>query len=296
MYVITGATGNTGQAITESLLKAGKKTIVVGRDANKLKHLTDLGGIAAIGDLEDVEFLTKTFEHATAIYAMIPPKWDVQNWREYQNSVGKSIATAIEKNHVKKVIVLSSNGAHLPDGAGPVSGLYDFEQMLQKINGLDILSLRAGYFMQNLFGMIGMIKHMGIIGSSLHHTIKLPIVHTKDISTIAIKHLLSLDFKGMSKVFVPGAADLTMDEVAKTIGNAIGLPDLKYVTFSKEDARAGMIQNGLPATIADGYIELFNCLNVGEYLNDYVRTTENTTPTTLEWFAKNEFAPAFANS
>lgn len=294
MYIITGATGNTGAEITEALLAAGKKVTVIGRSADKLAGFVSKGAVAAVGSLEDEAFLTKVFTGATAVYAMIPPKWDLtSDWRTYQNVVGRAIANAIEKSGVQKVVVLSSNGAQLPNGAGPVSGLYDFEQMLKAIKGLDILSLRAGYFMQNLLTTIGMIKGMNILGYSLRNDVKTPMVHTKDIAAAGTKYLLSLDFKGFNHVFVPGAADLTMDEVANILGKAIGNPDLKYVTFPYEAAKAGMLQAGIPETIADGYNELFKSLNDGHYLNDYTRTQENTTPTTLEDFAKNEFAPAY---
>lgn len=294
MYVITGATGNTGKEITEALLKAGKAVTVIGRSAEKLQAFAEQGAKIAVGDLEDSTFLTKTFTGATAVYAMIPPKWDLTtDWRTYQRSVGKALATAIQEAGVQKVVVLSSNGAHLPEGAGPVTGLYEFEQMLKAIPNLDILSLRASYFMQNFFGLIGMIKHMGIIGYSLNADVKTPLVHTRDIAEVAIKHLLSLDFKGYQHVFVSGAQDLTMNEVAEIIGKGIGKPDLKYVTFSYADAKAGMLQNGIPETIADGYNELFHAINAGTFLNDYQRDASNTTPTTLEAFVAQEFAPAY---
>jgi uncharacterized protein YbjT (DUF2867 family) len=297
MYVITGATGNTGKEIAEALLKAGKPVTVIGRSAERLADFVAQGAKIAVGNLEDSAFLAKTFAGATAVYAMIPPKWDLTtDWRTYQREVGKSMADAIHTAGVQKVVVLSSNGAHLPEGAGPVTGLHEFEQMLKAIPHLDILSLRAGYFMQNLFALTGMIKHMGIFGYSLRHDVKTPLVHTRDIAEVAIKHLLSLDFKGFQHVFVAGAADLTMDEVAEIIGKGIGKNDLKYVTFNYEAARAGMIQNGLPATIADGYNELFKSLNDGLYLNDYQRDAQSTTPTSLEWFVANEFVYAYQNA
>jgi uncharacterized protein YbjT (DUF2867 family) len=293
MYVITGATGNTGYRIAEALLAAGKQVTVMGRSADKLKSLTDKGAKAAVGELEDSAFLADTFQGATAVYALIPPKWDVQGaWRDYQRQVGTSIAEAIRKAEVKKVVVLSSNGAHLPEGAGPVTGLYEFEQMLQGIAGLDILSLRAGYFMENLYANMGMIKGLGFFGYSLNAEVRLPVVHTKDIADVATRYLLSLDFQGLQPVFVPGQRDLTMPEVAKVLGEAIGKPDLHYVAFSQADAKAGMLQAGIPETIAAGYNELFDALNKGVYLNDYKRTPENTTPTSIEDFAK-EFAVAY---
>jgi uncharacterized protein YbjT (DUF2867 family) len=294
MYVITGATGNTGSLIAEGLLKAGKAVTVIGRSANKLQSFVDKGAKAAVGDLEDTDFLVKTFTGATAVYAVIPPKWDLtEDWRAYQRKISTAITTAIEKTGVKNIVLLSSNGAQLPEGAGPVTGLYEFEQQLKKVNGLHIMALRAGYFMQNLFGLIGMIKGMGAFGYSLHGEVKTPLVHTKDIAAVGLKHLLALNFKGFNYVFVSGAADLTMNEVATIIGKEIGKPDLKYIQFSYQDAEAGMVQSGIPLTIAKGYNELFQCLNEGKYLNDYVRNAEATTPTTLEEFVKTEFAPAF---
>lgn len=297
MYVITGATGNTGNEIAEALLKAGKAVTVIGRSADKLQKFVAQGAVAAIGDLEDANFLTKTFQGATAVYAMIPPKWDLTTeWRVYQRSVATALTQAIQASGVKNVVVLSSNGAHLPEGAGPVTGLYEFEQQLQQVAGLNIMALRAGYFMQNLFGLIGMIKGMGAFGYSLRNDVKTPLVHTRDIAAVAVKHLLALDFKGFNYVFVAGAADLTMDEVAKVIGTAIGNPALKYLTFSYQDAEAGMVQAGIPLTIAKGYNELFQSINEGKYLNNYERKPEWTTPTTLEEFVQKEFLPAYQHS
>lgn len=293
MYIITGATGHTGSKIAEALLAAGKPVTVVGRHPEKLQSFVEKGAQIAVGDVEDAEFLTQTFSGATAVYALLPPKWDVTDWRAYQDVVSKAFTKAFQQSGVKYAVVLSSNGAQLPEGAGPVTGLHYFEKDLQTVPGLNILSLRAGYFMQNLFANIGMIKGMGILGSSLHNTVKTPIVHTDDIAAVATERLLALDFSGFEKQFVPGAEDLNMDEVAQILGKAIDKPDLKYMTFSMEDAKAGMIQAGLPETIAENYNELFDALNKGTYLNDYQRTAENTTPTTLEQFAKNEFAPAY---
>lgn len=296
MYVITGATGNTGKKIVEHLLKAGKAVKALGRDAQKLQALAAQGAELGIGDLEDADFLSEQFAGAQAVYALIPPKWDLQEpWRNYQRRVGAAISTALERSAVKHVVVLSSNGAQMPEGAGPVSGLYEFEQMLQKIQGLNILSLRAGFFMQNFFAQIPMIKQAGIMGYSMKADVQIPIVHTDDIAAVATKHLLALDFKGMQVVFVPGQRDLSMQEVAEVLGKAIGKPELPYVAFSPADAKAGMLQSGIPETIADGYNELFEALSSGKYLSDYQRTPENTTPTSIEDFAK-EFAAAYQHS
>ena len=296
MYVITGATGNTGKKVVENLLKAGKSVKALGRDANKLQSLAQMGAELGIGDLEDAQFLTEQFEGASAVYALIPPKWDLQEpWRDYQRRVAAAITKALQNANVKNVVVLSSNGAQMPEGAGPVSGLYEFEQMLKEVSGLNILSLRAGFFMQNFYAQIGMIKQAGIMGYAMKADVKMPVVHTNDIADIATKHLLALDFSGFKPVFVSGQRDLTMQEVALVLGNAVGKPNLPYIAFSAADAKAGMLQMGIPETIADGYNELFEALGSGKYLDDYERNAENTTPTSIEDFAK-EFALAYQHS
>lgn len=293
MYVITGATGHTGHHIAEGLLAAGQSVRVIGRSAERLQALTALGAEPALGDLADPAFLTRAFAGARAVYLVIPPKWDVTDWRAFQRSLIASFTAALTANKVEKAVVLSSVGAHMLEGAGPVSGLAELEKALEKVPGLDVLNLRAGFFMENFLGNIGMIKGMGIFGYSLHPDVKMPMVHTRDIAQVALRHLLSLDFKGHSHVFVSGPADLTMPEAASVLGQAIGKPDLAFVSFPPADAKAGMMQSGFPETVADGYVELFQALNGGEYLAGHVRNAENTTPTTLAWFAETEFKPAF---
>lgn len=292
-YVITGATGKTGHIIAENLLAAGHTVTVVGRSAERLSPLVAKGAIAATGDLADSAFLKNTFAGADAVYLMIPPKWDVTDWRAYQRSVTDAFIGALKSSGTKKVVLLSSMGAHMLDGAGPVSGLAELEHALRVVPGLDSFSLRAGFFMENFYANIGLIKQAGIFGYVLNPEVRMPFVHTRDIAEVATRHLLDLGFTGHTHEFVGGTADLNMQEVAEKLGNAIDKPDLRYVQFPVADAKAGMMQAGLPETIADGYNELFGALNLGEYQEGYVRTPAVTTPTSFEWFAENEFKSAF---
>ena len=295
-YVITGATGNTGHLIAENLLAAGHTVTAVGRNAGKLASLAAKGAAPAVGDLSDAAFLTETFRNADAVYLVIPPKWDVTDWIAYQRSLIDAFTQALKSAGVKKAVVLSSMGAHLLKGAGPVSGLAELEHALHNVSGLDVLSLRAGFFMENFYGNIGLMKQAGIFGYTLNGEVSMPVVHTRDIAGVATQRLLDLDFTGHTHEFVGGAADLNMQQVAGILGQAIGKPDLAYVRFSDADAKAGMMQAGLPETIADGYNELFGALNKGIYQAGYQRTPAITTPTSLEWFAENEFKHAYQAS
>lgn len=296
MFVITGASGNTGKIAAIELLKSGHKVKAIGRNAEKMQDLKDLGAELAIGDLHNTDFLTKEFADATAVYAVIPPNFTTENFRQYQNEVGSAINTALINANVNNVAVLSSIGAHLTENAGVVQGLYDFEQMFNKNENLNAVYLRAGYFFQNLFGQMHTIKNMGIMGSPMNGDMKVPMVYTGDIGKVAAEELINLSegkVTGKKVRYVAGQRDLSNNEVAKIIGNSIGIENLPYVQFPYADAKAAMMAGGLTDSLSTGYLELSKSANEGKLLSDYVRNETNTTETSIEWFAENVFAPVY---
>ena len=165
-YVITGGAGHISKPLALQLLKAGHTVTVIGRKPENLKVLTDAGAKAAIGSVEDVAFLTQTFQGADAIYTMVPPINTQTDWKGYIGSIGENYTKAIKASGVKYVVNLSSIGAHLAEGCGPVSGLYRVEHSLNTLTEVHIKHLRPAYFYYNLLSNIGLIKGMGIIGSN----------------------------------------------------------------------------------------------------------------------------------
>lgn len=297
MYIITGASGNTGKLIAHQLLNAGKPVTVVGRSIEHLQELVDKGAQAAIGSLEDAGFLTKTFKSATAVYAMIPPNFVTDEFTAYQNRVADALTDAIRANGIPYVVSLSSFGAHLPDNSGVIKGMSYLERKLDAIDGLTTLHLRAGFFFHNLFSSIGLLKNAGLLaGFPVDGDKLLPMVHPNDIAEVAARHLLTLDFSGKNIRFVAGPRDVTFDEVAQVIGQALEKPDLTWTSFPYDQARAGMIQAGLQPSLADNYIEFCQRINDNNLTDGFERNAENTTPTTLEQFVDQEFVPAYQNS
>ena len=160
MIVITGATGNVGSKIADQLLSEGKEIRVIGRSAEKLQPFKDRGANVQVGDIGDTEFLTRAFKGADVVFSMIPPNPQAENIRIHINIMGESITNAIRNAGVKKVIQLSSQGAELEDGTGPVLGLHDQEQRLNALEGVDVLHLRPTYFMENLLWNMDLIKSL----------------------------------------------------------------------------------------------------------------------------------------
>jgi uncharacterized protein YbjT (DUF2867 family) len=294
MYVITGATGNTGSRIATILLSRGKKVRAVARNRNKLSAITHLGAEIAAGSVDDQKFLTDAFQGATAVYTLIPPDFQQKGVMAFMNRAGEAIAAALKAANVRNVVFLSSIGAELPSGTGPIAGLHNQEQRLNQLDA-NVLHLRPSFFMENFLGNIPMIREMGILGSPARADLSMPIIATKDIGTYAADRLDRLDFNGKSVAELHGPKNYTHEEVATILGNAIGKPNLKYIPFSYEDGKNGMIQGGLSQEMAELYIEMYRAMNE-DLIKFQKRTPENTTPTTLEDFAAEVFAPAFKSS
>src|SRR5713226_6760842 len=143
MYVIAGATGNTGSVVAKSLLAKGQKVRVIGRSADRLRPLAAKGAEPLVCDLTDGGALTEAFTGARAVYVLIPPNLASQDVRADQDRVTDAVATALEKAGVKYAVSLSSFGADKADKTGPVVGLHQLEERLNRIAGLNVLHLRA---------------------------------------------------------------------------------------------------------------------------------------------------------
>ena len=167
MIAIVGATGHTGRPAAEALLAKGEKIRVVGRDAKKLEPLVQKGAEAFVGNVDDAGSMTKAFEGATAVYLVLPEDISSQDLRAHQELVSDSFAAAVEEARVPYVVDLSSIGAQHPEKTGPIVGLHNLEQKLNHIAGLNVLHLRAAYFMENLLMSIPPMRTMGILPGGL---------------------------------------------------------------------------------------------------------------------------------
>src|ERR1700757_3899014 len=293
MYVITGATGNTGSVITEKLLAKGEKVRVIGRDAKRLERFANKGAEPFIADASSADALTKAFSRAKAVYAMIPPNIAAADVRAYQERISDDLAAAITKGGVKHAVVLSSVGADKPDRTGPVVGLHTLEKKLDGIAGLNALYLRAGYFMENLLPQVGVIQSFGMIAGPVRPDLPLPMIATRDIGAVAAEALLKLDFTGKLSRELQGPRDLTYNEVAKTVGAAIGKPDLKYQQMPAAQLKPALMQMGMSSSMVDLLLEMVDGLNSGYMKTLEPRSPANSTPTTLETFVADVFVPAY---
>ncbi len=293
MYVITGATGNTGRIIVNGLLAHGEKVRAVARNADHLKEEVAKGAEAFVGQLADSDSLARALEGAKAAYLMIPPDLRNQDYRKYQDELVESIGRAVEKAGPSHAVILSSIGADKPDKTGPVVGLHDLEQRLNGITGLNVLALRPAYFMENTLAQAPLIRMFGMTAGPLRPDLSLEMIATRDIGEYAAKALLELDFQGNEARELLAQRNVTMNEVSSIIGKAIGKPDLKYSQLPDDQVRGGMMSMGISASIANLILEMASAMNSGHMRALEPRSAENTTPTSYETFVAEEFVPSY---
>jgi uncharacterized protein YbjT (DUF2867 family) len=289
IYVILGASGNTGSIVANLLLSKGKKVRVVGRDSGRLQRFALLGAEALTATVSDATALTKAFSGARAAYLMLPPAKS----REEQERDSDGIAKAVKESGLRYAVHLSSYGAQVAEGAGPVSGLHSSEQKLNAIDGLNVLHLRAAYFMENNLAAIGVIHGMGIFGNALLPDLKIPMAATRDVGDYAAQRLLHLDFSGKQTRELLGERDLSMTEATAVIARGIGKPDLRYEQFPYDQVQLALTQLGIPPKGAAMYIELYKAINAGVLVPLEPRSPDNTTPTSFERFVQDVFVAAY---
>ncbi len=293
MFVVMGATGHTGKVVAERLLEQKQKVRVLGRSKERLQSLVQRGAEAVVVDVNDQAALAKAFHGADAAYVMIPPNEKSQDPLGDSGRVAQSISGALKESGVKNVVMLSSIGADLESGTGPVVGLHRFEKMLDEIAGLNVLHLRAGYFMENTLGLAAAIAKMGYTVGLVRNDLKIPMIATKDIGNRAAEFLLDLNFKGKQVREVLGHEDLTMPEATRIIGRVLGKPEISYKQLPPEQVKPVMEQMGMSSQVADALIEMSGALNSGSMHALEPRSAENTTPTTYESFVREELLPVY---
>ncbi|WP_264523753.1 NAD(P)H-binding protein [Flavobacterium sp. N502536] len=288
---ISGSLGNIGKPLTEKLIASGHEVTVISSSSDRIKAIEAIGAKAAIGSVSDAVFLQSTFEGADAVFAMTPPNMGGVNIIANTTDAGKALAKAITAAGVKRVVMLSSIGADLPGGNGPIAGLHNIEKLYEALDKVSVTYLRAGFFYTNLYHDVPMIKGAGIIGSNYPSNRTIPFVHPEDIAAAVSEELLKTIAGKNIRYIVSDVR--TPNEVAKTLGSAIGKPDLPWVEFTDAQSLDGMKQAGLPEEIAELYTEMGSGFRNGKiaahFLSDYSAVEGRIK---LEDFAK-EFAAKF---
>ncbi|GAA4679542.1 NmrA family NAD(P)-binding protein [Streptomyces youssoufiensis] len=296
MYVVTGATGRTGSAVVDELVRAGHGVRALGRSARGLAPATVAGAEPVVAEPTDARALAAACHGAEGVYVMVQPNYipDSPDFAAHQHRIVEAMTVALAAAGVRRVVTLSSWGADQEAGTGPVAGLHRLER---RTNTLDaaVTHLRAGYFMENLLGQVESIRRDGRVAAPFTPDLPMPFIAAEDVGRAAARHLVGPTpaRPGAPEVVeLHGERDLSMAEVTAVIGRLADLPGLRYVQQSIERFVADQRAAGASANVAGLMAEVARSINSGHIAARQPRSAATTTPTTIETFVVHGLLPA----
>jgi uncharacterized protein YbjT (DUF2867 family) len=281
MYVVVGATGNTGSAVVETLLSRKQPVRIVVRSADKGAAWKAKGAEIVVASLDDVSSLATVFEGAKGVYLLVPPNYGAAAWLADQRARMDRAAEAVKKSGISHVVFLSSIGGHIAEGTGPIRAARYGEQTLGKsVSNLTIL--RPCYFMDNWAPVLGAAKGQGVLPTFIAPQAMVPMISTRDIGRVGAEQLMA-GGKGKQIVELAGPEEYSSDQVAAALGRILGksvtaqhaplsavVPTFKSFGFSDEAAKlfeemyrsfsTGSIGYEHPASVIRGRVTLAEAL------------------------------------
>jgi NAD(P)H dehydrogenase (quinone) len=302
--IVTGSLGNISQPLTARLLAQSHAVTVVSSDPEKRTAIESSGATAAIGTISDVRFLTDTFRGADAVYAMIPLSFTEPDLGEYLHRIAQNYRQAFQEAGTKRIVLMS----------GWAADLVKTENTEHVFDGLDasITIMRPAAFYTNFYQSIDLIKGKGFIGkfltlrySGLWALLKgrtgllmgnyggedrIVFVSPMDIADAVAEELLLMPEE--KTIRYVGSEEMTCNEAAAIIGNAVGKPWLKWVLLSDQEMLRGLKMAKVPEKLAETLVEMQAAMHSGKTLENFHRSQPKMGKVRLADFAR-KFAAAY---
>lgn len=286
---ITTPTGNVGRRVTEHLLAAGADLILLARNPDKLSESVQQQAKVFQGSLTDTDFVLKATEAAEALFWVSPTDFNTPNFDSWYKNLAGAAATAVQTHKIPHVVNLSSVGAHLSIGMGPISKLHQIEQHLNAV-ATNIIHLRPEFFMENYFHQLEALQTHASVFMPLAGEQRLAMVATQDIAAVAANLLLNRSWSGHSIMGLQGPQNLSFNEAAVILSEVLAKP-ITHVQITFEQFYAVMINQGASPEIAAQYTQMWQGLSHPDFTPAEPRTPETTTSTTFAEFARNSLQP-----
>lgn len=320
--IITGSLGHISKPLAKQLVQNGHAVTVISSKLERQKDIKAIGATAAIGSIEDIGFLAETFAGADAVYTMMPPFAFEQNpnldAREEARRLATNYASAIRQSGVKKIVHLSSIGGHTDKGNGllafhfyaeqvlsqlpqtvsvtfmrPVGFYYNLYQFMDIVKGEGFLKGFVGVIMTlRFYGLMGLLQgKKGMIVSNYGADDQMPWVSPIDIAAAIAEEVTSAATG--RKIRYVASEVLTCNQIAATLGAAIGKPHLKWVTISDKQMSEALVKYKLPQSLANDITEMNASMrNGGMLFEDYNKHKPALGSVKMKDFAK-EFAAVY---
>ncbi len=285
---VTTPTGQIGNKLANLLLDRKSDITVIARHPEKVKALASRGAKVIPGEHSDPAIVEQAVRGADALFWLTPMEMTSHDPLGMARRMTEAGASVIRKHPDLHVVQLSSAGAFLPSGTGPIVGHYETEEKFRAA-GKNIVSLRPNEFMENVFFALPTILAQDSIYTSIPGSEKAPFIATQDIAEIAAEYLLN-PVDGHHVIDIVGPQEISFDEWARIAGQAIGR-NVRVVTIPGEKLKAAMHQAGMSQEMAALLVEMEEAYPKiqGSFRGEQKRTGK----VTFLQFAREVFAPGY---
>ncbi len=260
MFVVAGITGQTGAAAAAALLEGGHAVRALVRQPAKAASWAARGVEVVEGDAADAESLARAFAGARGAYMLAPPVPQHPDPIAAYAAIAEATREAARRTGLERLVFLSSEGAHLPSGTGPIAGLHRAEAILAGA-APHLTYLRATYFQENWQAVFGLAAAQGVMPTMLSPVDrKRAMVATADIGRAAAALLAQEAPPAI--VELAGPEDYSAQDAAAAMSAALGRP-VAPVQPPRE-AWAGILTDaGLGQAYAELLAEMYDGINSG---------------------------------
>jgi uncharacterized protein YbjT (DUF2867 family) len=284
--VIAAASGNVGQRAAEKVVQSGAETILLTRQPEKLADLAAQGATVQPVSSDDPQGLIEVTQKADALLWLTPPKLNAPSLRDWYRQTAMIGARAVQENHIKRVVNISSLGAGADANLGTVTFVETVELMFNQPDS-NVLHLRPGYFMENFLEQIKFIQQDSAIYFPYANDHDIPWISTDDIGDEAARYLLDDRWAGQWTRNLMGPENLTLSKIAAILSRVLNR-SVDYVQVTVESIQQQLALTGATLDVQQELGNLFRALGDPDGIYATARTPEAATPTTFEQFATHK--------
>ncbi|MDH6303677.1 uncharacterized protein YbjT (DUF2867 family)/uncharacterized protein YdhG (YjbR/CyaY superfamily) [Parabacteroides sp. PF5-5] len=212
MNIITGASGQVGSALVKELNRNGMPVTAVIRNQSKA-NIFDSNVKVRIADVFDAESLIKAFHGGETVFLLTPENFHSEDVLGDGQRIIAAYRKAIQQTGIRRIIGLSSMGAHLGNGTGNLMISHWLEEAFEYLP-VETTFIRPAYYFSNWLAYADVVKEYGILPTFFEPEQKIPMVSPQDIARFAASICTNPTFT--TKVFeLTGPQDYSTQDVAR---------------------------------------------------------------------------------
>lgn len=207
-----------------------------------------------MANLDDDEAMARALSGAKGAYVLLPPDASTTDFFGSRASMIEAVGRAAVNAGLPHLVFLSSIGAHVPKGHGPIGAPYLAERRFEQL-GMATTFVRAAYFLENYGAVLPTATQDGVLPSFLPADFTHAVVATTDIGRTAAQALLDGP-RGRRIIELSGPADVTPTDIAATLTELLRR-SVKVIEAPLHAVVPTFVSFGMSQHMAEVYREMY---------------------------------------